>query len=77
MSYLRNVLSVKCPFEAKVLKDGGTDPEKTISYLDETITGTKDTWEQVQELWVFLEAHHRVEPWKKHVVWERGHLPQE
>ena len=43
MSYLRNVLSVKCIFIAKVLKDGGTDPEKTISYLDETITGTKDT----------------------------------
>lgn len=32
-------------FIAKVLEEGGTDPEKTISYLDDAIIGTKDNRE--------------------------------
>ena len=56
---LTNAGSVYSRFIAKVLEEGGTDPEKTSSYLDDAIIGTKDTREHVKELRVVLEAHKR------------------
>ena len=57
---LMNAGSVYFHFIAKVLEEGGTDPEKTSSYLDDAIIGTKDTREHIEELCVVMEAHKRV-----------------
>ena len=56
---LMNAGSVYSRFIARVLEEGGTDPEKTSSYLDDAIIGTKETREHVEELRVVLEAHRR------------------
>ena len=56
---LMNAGSVYSRFIARVLEEGGTDPDKTSSYLDDAIIGTKDTREHIEELRVVLEAHKR------------------